>query len=420
MSGTIKNVLLGVAMIAVAVIAIMMVIKPNYEATQALNSEIATLEGRLAELQAKEADRAIYEAGIVRNNQQFEEILAKFPAGIEQENYLNFLGKMDEDKEIDQLSWDGLGFSENVNFYQLGGGVGVQSVDGATTDAATTQADATAATTQADAAAATTQADATATTQTDTATSDFDEEMVGVSTAVTVDYRGDYKGIKNMLAYIVGNEDRMTIDTMNITYATEEKELSGSFTLNLYAITSPSRRLEAPIVEGVDIGSKNIFDTNDSKDSKINKDITQNIEDGNNIISDYDYYVALNPSSSNADAIVIGAKADDASKISSNENEVQSATVKFFNIGEKFYVSYNIGDVSYPENFEQGTEFDPGDDLNLLIQSSKRKNDKDKSGVRLVIDNETSMTLNVKIDGDDVENPRVKIASRIGKVKVYE
>ena len=414
MSGTIKNLLLGVAMIAVAAIAFMMVIKPNYDATQALNGEIATLEARLAELQAKEADRAIYEAGIVRNNKEFEEILAKFPAGIEQENYLDFLGKMDDDEKIDELTWDSLGFSENVEFYTLGGGVGTTTGTtgdaGATTEAGTTtQAETTTEAAASDAAAGT-----------GAAMSSSSEQMVGVSTAITVNYRGDYKGIKNMLAYIVGNEDRMTIDTMNIAYDTEEKELSGSFNFNLYAITSPSRRLEAPVVEGVDIGSKNIFDTNDSADSKINKDMTQNIEDGNKILSDYDYYVALNPSSSNADAVAIGAKSDAATKISSNENDVLSATVKFFNIGEKFYVSYNIGDVSYPENFDQGTEFDPGDDLNLLIQSSKRKNDKDKSGVRLVIDNETSMTLNVKIDGDDVENPRVKIASRIGKVKVYE
>lgn len=416
MSGTIKNLLLGVAMVAVAAIAVMMVIKPNYEATQALNGEIATLEARLAELQAKEADRAIYEAGIVRNNQEFEEILAKFPEGIEQENYLDFLGKMDDDEKIDELTWDSLGFSENVEFYTLGGGVGAAAgTEGGA--AATTEAGATTT-----AAATTTEAAATteAGAGTVAAASPTGEEMVGVSTLITVNYRGDYKGIKNMLAYIVGNEDRMTIDTMNITYDTEEKELSGSFNFNLYAITSPSRRLETPVVEGVDIGSKNIFDTNDSADSKVNKDMTQNIEDGNKILSDYDYYVALNPSSSNADAIAIGAKSDAATKISSNENDVQSATIKFFNIGEKFYVSYNIGDVSYPENFDQGTEFDPGDDLNLLIQSSKRKNDKDKSGVRLVIDNETSMTLNVKIDGDDVENPRVKIASRIGKVKVYE
>lgn len=414
MSGTIKNLLLGVAMVAVAAIAFMMVIKPNYEATQALNGEIATLEARLAELQAKEADRAIYEAGIVRNNQEFEEILAKFPPGIEQENYLDFLGKMEDDEKIDELTWDSLNFTENVEFYTLGSGGGATTATEG--GAGTTEAGATTQETT-EAAQATTD---TTTTNTGTVTPSSGEEMVGVSTAITVNYRGDYKGIKNMLAYIVGNEDRMTIDSMNIAYDTEEKELSGSFNFNLYAITSPSRRLEAPVVEGVDIGSKNIFDTNDSTDSKINKDMTQNLEDGNEILSDYDYYVALNPSSSNADAIAIGAKSDTATKISSNENDVQSATVKFFNIGEKFYVSYNIGDVSYPENFDQGTEFDPGDDLNLLIQSSKRKNDKDKSGVRLTIDNETSMTLNVKIDGDDVENPRVKIASRIGKVKVYE
>ena len=101
-------------------------------------------------------------------------------------------------------------------------------------------------------------------------------------------------------------------------------------------------------------------------------------------------------------------------------NEVENATIKFFMVGQKYYVSYNIGDVSYPENFDQGTEFDPGDDLNLLIKSSKRKNDKDLSGVKLVVDNETDKVVNVKIDGDDSSNPRVRISQRIGKVKIYE
>jgi hypothetical protein len=88
-------------------------------------------------------------------------------------------------------------------------------------------------------------------------------------------------------------------------------------------------------------------------------------------------------------------------------------------VGEKYYVSYNIGSNSYPEDFDSGVEFDPGETLNLAITSTERKNDKDTSGVKLVIDNETDMTLNVKVDGDDASNPRVKISQRIGKVVIY-
>jgi hypothetical protein len=152
----------------------------------------------------------------------------------------------------------------------------------------------------------------------------------------------------------------------------------------------------------------------------MNKGISSKLDDGKRIKSNYDYYVALNPATSNVNAITIGAKGDNSTEISSNVNESVNATVKFFMVGVKYYVSYNIGDVTFPEDFEAGSEFDPGDTLDLLIQSSKRKNDKDMSGVKLVIDNETDKTCNVLIDGDDASNPRVKIASRIGKVDIHE
>lgn len=412
MSGNIKNAILVLVMIAVGLGSGLMIIKPNIETTQSLNYEISDLQQRLAELQAKEADRAIYEAGIVRNKQEFMEILDKFPEDIQQENYIAFLGKMEEDKDIDEFTMNSLGFEEAESFYILG--TGAVGVDGAQTDAtATTQA----ATTD------TTTTDATTTTENVAGTEGDvmnDSNMTGLKANVTVDYAGNYKGIKNMLGYIVGNDDRMNIDTMSLAYSKEEKKLTGSFSFNFYAISSESRKLAEPEVDGVDIGVDNIFNNADKSDSKVNKDISKNLDDGDKILEDYDYYVALNPSTSNADAVTIGSKSDTSAQISSNVNEVQTATVKFFKVGEKYHVSYNIGDVSYPEDFEQGVEFDPGDELNLVIKSSKRKNSKDKSGIKLVLDNETDMKLNVKIDGDDASNPRVKIASRIGKVQIYE
>lgn len=422
MSGTIKNALLVVVMVAIAAASIMLFIKPNIDAKTTLDGEISQLQARLADLQSKEADRAVYEAGIEKNKAEFEKILKEFPEGLEQANYIDFLGKMTENKDIGEFDADSWTFSEQETFYTLSAAGAAQSAVDNTQAAAgaTTQAGAT---TEASAAttAATTEAAATTATTDNTSTPGLnDDDLAGIKVPVSINYMGSYKGIKNLLAYIIGNEMRMTIDTMDVSYSEESKEVSGSMNLNLYAITSASRKEAELELDGVDIGTDNIFDSSDKSDTKANKDLTSSLEEGDKIVKDYDYYVALNPSSSNEDAISIASKSDTSTKISSNVNEVENATIKFFMVGQKYYVSYNIGDVSYPENFDQGTEFDPGDDLNLLIKSCKRKNDKDLSGVKLVIDNETDKVVNVKIDGDDSSNPRVRISQRIGKVKIYE
>ena len=401
MSGTIKNALLVVVMVAIAAASIMLFIKPNIDAKTTLDGEISQLQARLADLQSKEADRAVYEAGIEKNKAEFEKILKEFPEGLEQANYIDFLGKMTENKDIGEFDADSWTFSEQETFYTLSAAGAAQSaVPNAQATGTATQAGATteasAATTEAAVtteAAATTEAAGTSTADGSSTPGLNDDDLTGIKVPIAINYMGSYKGIKNLLAYIIGNEMRMTIDTMDVSYNEEDKQVSGT---------------------------DNIFDTTDKSDTKANKDLTSSLEEGDKIVKDYDYYVALNPSSSNEDAISIASKSDTSSKISSNVNEVENATIKFFMVGQKYYVSYNIGDVSYPENFDQGTEFDPGDDLNLLIKSSKRKNDKDLSGVKLVVDNETDKVVNVKIDGDDSSNPRVRISQRIGKVKIYE
>ena len=103
MNGNIKNALLVVVIIAVIAGSALLAIKPNIEAKQSLDGEIATLQQRLAELQAKEADRPIYEAGIIKNRQEFAEIMKKFPNGIEQENYIKFLGDLEDNEDIEYL-----------------------------------------------------------------------------------------------------------------------------------------------------------------------------------------------------------------------------------------------------------------------------------------------------------------------------
>lgn len=417
MNNTIKNAIIALVMVAVALISIMMFIKPNLDERSSLESDISQLQTQLADLQSKEADRPVYEAGIVQNQQKFKETLDKFPEGIDQANYIHFLGELEDNKDLDDFTMSDETFTEVENFYTLSkNGSGPVATDpNAAGGTATASSNATASGNASSAVSSDAEYGDAAISQL------MNEDMTGLKETMTINYTGNYKGIKNLIAYVESNDKRMTIDSISLAYDEENQALSGSFSFNLYAITSSSRQLTDPDLKDIDIGTKNIFDSKDSGDSAVNKAFSANLEaEKKKIQSDYDYSITLNPATSNAAAIQIASKADASTALKNNENSVQNATIKFFMIGDKYYVSYNIGDTSYPENFDQGVEFDPGTDLNLLIQSSKRKNDKDASGVKLVIDNETSMPLNVAVDGDDPENPRLNIVSRIGKVNLYQ
>ena len=412
MSGQVKNLLFALVSIAAILISGFMFVKPNLDDKKVLETEVAALEQRYNDLMEKEANRPVYEAGIKQNLQLCEDIVAKFPADIQQENYVKLLGDMQKDKTLD-FTISNASFSDKEIFYVTGQNMAAQTTETVQADATTQAATSTeAATTQ-----AATGTEAVSNSATATASAD---EMTGYKANLSINYDGKYKGIKNLLAYVMTNKDRMTIDQMSMTYSKEEKQLSGTFSFNLYAIAAEGRVLAEPEIDGVETGVDNIFDKNDKSSTNVDKNLSNNLEDGEKILEDYDHFIALEPSTSDADAITVGAKNDNSTYIASNENTVQNVTVKYFMVGDKYMVSYNIGDKSFPENFDQGTEFDPGEELSLAILSSKRKNDKDKSGIKLVIDNETDKKLNVKIDGEDPSNPRVKIASRIGKVKVYE
>ena len=143
---------------------------------------------------------------------------------------------------------------------------------------------------------------------------------------------------------------------------------------------------------------------------------------GNNIVTDYDYYIALDSFKSDADSVVIGPKGDSAAtRISKNSSEREKVTITFSGKDGKYTVSYAIGDTVYPAtNYESGVEFTPGSMLSLLVVGTDRDPEgEDINGADATIINNTDMKLYVKIVDDD-ENPRFKIREKSGEVVVYE
>ena len=57
--------------------------------------------------------------------------------------------------------------------------------------------------------------------------------------------------------------------------------------------------------------------------------------------------------------------------------------------------------------------------MDLIVFSSKRDSDADNAGAWVTINNNSDMTLNIKVINDDTSNPRFNIESANGSIKFY-
>lgn len=389
-----KAALLALLGIGVCVLCIMYIARPNFETRQSLQSESEQLEFRLRELQAKEADRPKYEEGIEKYTKKYEEVLNAFPSDLNQEVSIMFLQSI---KDENDFTIGSLGLGEKSPFYTLGSG-GSDATLPAVEGAADTEAD---------------TADTTDTVSIAEATTDG--ALTCYSAVFPIAYSGTYKSLKDVVTYINNYSDRMTVDTLSISYAGDDT-YAGSLELTCYSIEGETRPERSLDIEQVEIGVGNIFEGGNgagSSNSSLNK---YDDMDGAAIETSYDFYVMLNAATSDVSAKVLGQNGTgkEDTVISDSDNTVSTISYDFFELDGKNYCRYTLDNDQYYE-----AEITSAEDVKLFIQSSERKNDEDKVAVKITIRNSTSLPVYVKVSGDDAVSPRVTV-SRTGSVKVYQ
>lgn len=395
-------VLLGIAIAAVSIIYIA---KPNWESMNALKAENATLQQRLTELQQKQAHREEYIAETEEYRAKFEELLDAFPADLNQEISIMFMQGIRSSNDFDI---DSLGLGEQEQFYTLGYGGG----DAAITSPAPTDT------------AATDTAEGTEAASTEAAPAELSEGGVTNTSdyqcfraAFPIDYEGSYESLKDVVAYINTNKDRMAVNSVEIAYNSDADRYAGSMNVMCYAIESPDRPERSIELNDIEIGVDNIFLGEGgvgSSSTSLNK---YDENDGAAIETSYDFYALLNPSSSDVSAKVVGQNGTgrEASVISNSDNTVSTLSFEFYEKDGKNYCKYTLDNSTSYE-----AEVTSAEDIKLLLKSSARKDDADLAGIRVSIRNTTSLPVYVKVSGDDATNPRVDISSKSGAVKVYK
>lgn len=414
-----KMALLILVGVAAVVLVFMYVAKPNYEEVQTINTEITQLQARLAELNQKQANREQYIADTEKYNSDFEDLLDAFPADMNQEITIMFLDGIKTDNDF---ALQALEMGQKEQFYTLGQGGGDASL-------ATTGTDTTASTEAASTeAGATTAATTEATTTTEAATGDAltEDTIAGddaaykcFRAAFPIDFYGSYDSLKDVINYVAGYQDRMTINTLEVKFDGENNVYTGALDLYCYSIESSERPERQIDLNEVEIGVDNIFDTDvqvggSDSDNSLNK---YDENDGAALENNYDFYAMLNSATSDVSAKIVGQNGTgkEASVISNADNSVSTLTFDFYEKDGKNYCKYTLDDSTSYE-----AEVTSAEDIKVLLQSSARKNDDDEVGIRVTIRNTTSLPVYVKVSGDDSVSPRVDIASKSGSVKVYK
>lgn len=82
---------------------------------------------------------------------------------------------------------------------------------------------------------------------------------VGYRDTIGMSYEAKYSDFKEMIAYIHGLSDRMTISSVSASYDKENGMISGVITVNMYYLTNTGREYDEPNITNPNKGVPNIF-----------------------------------------------------------------------------------------------------------------------------------------------------------------
>lgn len=362
-----NNIKIILALLAILMLGAtyMYVFKANMDDTKALDAEIATLQTRYDELKAKEVNREQYITETAQYRSDLEDELTKFPATLDQEITVMFIKGINKDEGEYQFDVQSTSLGEPALYYTLGTAV---DTDG--------------------------------------------NETPGYEcyqASFPISYKGSYEGIKDLVNYIMNYKYRMNISSISIAYNSGDDTYTGSINLNAYCVSGEGRTpdtINVDVKEGVD----NVFIGGDG--AAVNTSYSYDSDNGDAIKGSHNLEIILsNANSDSVDGIIVAAGGKDT-YVTSAENKVERLNIKVYEEDGKNYVEYSIGDSSYVAEITTT-------DLTVYVESSARVDGDDKNGVRVTVDNSTSLPVFFKVDGDDTTSPRFELGSKTGVVKVY-
>lgn len=233
------------------------------EKTEALEKENVVLEDVIGKLKELDKNREQYLADTEKFTEDNERIKAEFPAGMEEEDDILYVDRLEN--TLSELYNSSVGMPSPVGYELTYPQVNTISVD----EMLQGTANATAATTEnaADATAANTEATADAATDTTGATTEGAILTAENGTPscqlwyipVTTTYEVNYLSLKQLINAVTEDGEKKSLEEVSVTYNEENGILSGTLTSNFYYLSGTDETYSTPDVAGVPTGTSNPF-----------------------------------------------------------------------------------------------------------------------------------------------------------------
>ena len=246
----------------------------------------------------------------------------------------------------------------------------------------------------------------------DPSTSEATVEVMSISIAFT----GAYENVKNMIEDIQNWEHNLVITNLSLTPT--DTGVSGNFTLECYAIPRLENKDEEYIkwtIENV-YGKVNPF-MGGIATGAYSETMEKLLSAG---VKTYDFMMLVRSSVSDLPSVTVGKALDETreSYLMVDKNEVEKVKVTLTKVGDDYFYRLETSEGQYPKD-PQPQKFIPTQKtINFKVMSESRPDVTDKSGVELTVDNQTDLTVEVEVSGDDSTNPRVKVVSKGSPVNV--
>ncbi|WMJ76671.1 MULTISPECIES: hypothetical protein [unclassified Sedimentibacter] len=227
--------------------------------------------------------------------------------------------------------------------------------------------------------------------------------MSAESISVNIEFLASYNDMIKFIDLVQANPVDISITNIS-TVASEVGTLQGTMTMNFYEVPKP-------------VGFKENNDEwlwNDLAESgKANPfSIGGAWETIGSLNTKFDFFVNLEPESSDLPTILVGKTEDIARStyISENTNTVENIKFSFKLENNKYYYSYNTKNNTYPKS---GTwqEFSPSEEgkIKIKVYSSDRNLKTDSVGAIIGVTNTSGLKVYFEVENDSSTNPRVTL-----------
>ena len=368
------NILLVFLAVILCIAGYYFLYQPEKDKEAQLTTEINSLQQRYDELKEMEAHREEYVAKTEELKRQFEEELVKYAPDLNQENAVMYLKGTEEYFE----DWTNVsvGLPHPATFYTLGASAPAETGDISTGNEAPQP----------------------------------EQNYVCQKVSYPINFTCKYQEIKDYLDYVAAYKYRLNIESVNMSYNPETEIVSGAIVLNSYAITGPGRNPDVPSLNQPK-GVENLFLGGEGAPAADSSPYTA--DNGEAIVSAHNIVMLLNSAKNDAaDGVIIAAsESDEKTYVSYSGNDVTDVKISVYSQDDKNFVKYEIGDKSYETEILTN-------DVTIYVKSSERVDSEDSNGVKVSVDNSTTIPVYFKVV-DDSTAGRFSLGSKSGTVKVY-